>query len=557
MMRGNHMMHKLIQSKQGVSLVTLVITVIVVVILAAISLFPALEEVIPKQTTKKPYAYSETALDEKNFNILVSDENKDLEDILVNYAKSKGYRMHIDYIGTLQMMNVLNKGQKYDAIWSSNSIWTYMIDSKVASLKDSKSTSITPVIFGIKKSKAEELGFMDKTVYTKDLVDVISKGNLKFTMSNPNTTNSGASAYLGMLYTLAGNPEVLTEEMLESQELKEKLKTFFSGVERSAGSEDFLEEAFLKGDYEAVFTYESSIIKLNQKLKADGKEELYAIYPVDGVSVCDNPFAYIDHKDDKKKQIFLDIQSYLLSSEGKKKLQENARRTWYGGINSEVDQTIFNPDWGINTTKYITPVKFPSTAVIRKALVTYQNQLRKPVHVVFCLDYSGSMYGEGIESLRKAMHYILTKEAENENIQFSEDDKIDIVPFSSGVEGIFRTDNGVDTDDLLQRIDSLEPGGGTAIYEAAARGIEILKAEDTKKYNVSIILMTDGMGNIGSMTELSYIYHVYQKEIPIYSIMFGAAEYKQLQEIAELTNGKVFDGKVDLVEAFKEVRGYN
>ena len=27
--------------------------------------------------------------------------------------------------------------------------------------------------------------------------------------------------------------------------------------------------------------------------------------------------------------------------------------------------------------------------------------------------------------------------------------------------------------------------------------------------------------------------------------------------IAELTNGRVFDGKTDLVAAFKEVRGYN
>ena len=31
----------------------------------------------------------------------------------------------------------------------------------------------------------------------------------------------------------------------------------------------------------------------------------------------------------------------------------------------------------------------------------------------------------------------------------------------------------------------------------------------------------------------------------------------QLNEIASLTNGKVFDGKSDLVTAFKKVRGYN
>ena len=45
--------------------------------------------------------------------------------------------------------------------------------------------------------------------------------------------------------------------------------------------------------------------------------------------------------------------------------------------------------------------------------------------------------------------------------------------------------------------------------------------------------------------------------IPIYSIMFGEADKRQLQEIANLTNAKVFNGKTNLVEAFKEVRGYN
>lgn len=31
----------------------------------------------------------------------------------------------------------------------------------------------------------------------------------------------------------------------------------------------------------------------------------------------------------------------------------------------------------------------------------------------------------------------------------------------------------------------------------------------------------------------------------------------QLKEISNMSNGKVFDGKTDLVKAFKEVRGYN
>ena len=39
--------------------------------------------------------------------------------------------------------------------------------------------------------------------------------------------------------------------------------------------------------------------------------------------------------------------------------------------------------------------------------------------------------------------------------------------------------------------------------------------------------------------------------------MFGDAYEYDLREIAELSNGKVFDGKKDLVKAFREVREYN
>ena len=39
--------------------------------------------------------------------------------------------------------------------------------------------------------------------------------------------------------------------------------------------------------------------------------------------------------------------------------------------------------------------------------------------------------------------------------------------------------------------------------------------------------------------------------------MFGDAKESQLRQIANLTNAKVFNGKIDLVNAFKEVRGYN
>ena len=39
--------------------------------------------------------------------------------------------------------------------------------------------------------------------------------------------------------------------------------------------------------------------------------------------------------------------------------------------------------------------------------------------------------------------------------------------------------------------------------------------------------------------------------------MFGSADPTQLEDLAELSNARVFDGREDLVGAFRSVKGYN
>ena len=491
------------------------------------------------------------------FYLISSSENKVFEQDILNFAKKNNIKIQIEYDDTLKITRRLNRGEQFDAVWLSNSIWMYAVDSNVVKISDTKSTSINPIVFGVRKSKAEELGFVDKELYTEDLVKVIQEGNLKFSMPNPITTNSGASAYLGILTSLAGNPEVLTSDMLADESLKDKLKDFFSGLERSSGDEDYLEEMFVNGDYEAVFSYESSIIHINQKLEENGKEILYALYPVDGVSISDSPIGYIDQKDEKKKEQYQLLVNYLVSEEGQKILSKAGRRTWYGGVSDQVDQTVFNPNWGIDTTRYISPLKYPATAVIKEALVLYQNSLRKPVHVVFCLDYSGSMWGEGISELVDAMDFILTDRAADELLQFTGEDIVDVIPFNSKTNLYWTAHSEEELALLNEKIKEHDPNGGTALYPAAKKALSILKDEDTNQYMVSVIVMTDGEGNVGTFDELSEYYHSIESTIPIYSIQFSAADRSQLEKMAKLSNGKVFDGTTSLIDAFTEVRGYN
>jgi Ca-activated chloride channel family protein len=281
------------------------------------------------------------------------------------------------------------------------------------------------------------------------------------------------------------------------------------------------------------------------------------IYPTDGVPINDSTLAFIDHYNGtKKKDNYLLLQQYLRSKEGQDKLESLGRRTWYGGVNSNANKDYFKKDWGIDTEEYLTGTKFPSREVITLAINKYIEELRKPSHTVFCLDYSGSMYGEGIDDLRKAMNYILDYEqAGKDQLQFSKKDKITVLPFSSYVLNEWNTDNGKETQKLINNINNKSPSGGTAIYDCSITGLNLLSNE-SDDYLKTVILMTDGANNTGSFTSLERKYKSINEEIPIYSITFGSARESELRDIAKLTNAKVFDGRTNLLEAFKEVRGY-
>ncbi len=69
--------------------------------------------------------------------------------------------------------------------------------------------------------------------------------------------------------------------------------------------------------------------------------------------------------------------------------------------------------------------------------------------------------------------------------------------------------------------------------------------------------MTDGLSNVGTFNDLKRYYISNKENVPIYSITFGDSSESELDKLAELSNGKVFDGKKGLLKAFTEVRSYN
>ena len=105
-------------------------------------------------------------------------------------------------------------------------------------------------------------------------------------------------------------------------------------------------------------------------------------------------------------------------------------------------------------------------------------------------------------------------------------------------------------------MESEEAVGGTDIYAAAEEALDQLENYDLSQYTPAIILMTDGVSD-GDFSEFQRYYEESGLDVPIFSIMFGSADPTQLEDLAELSNARVFDGREDLVGAFRSVKGYN
>ena len=490
--------------------------------------------------------------------ILSGSENQELEDIIESCADAAGVRIEMDYKGSVDIMRTLQEGaEDYDAVWPASSIWISMGDENHL-IKHSQSISITPVVFGIRQSLAEDLGFTGKDVSVKDILNAIENGQMTFCMTSATQSNSGASAYIGFLYALLGKQDGMTAADLENPQLQEEIRALLGGVERSSGSSDWLKEMFLNGNYDAMVNYECLIIDANRQLEADGKEPLQVIYPYDGLSMADSPLGYVDHGDDEKEQAFLDFQEQLLSSESQNAIEATGRRITANGV-SDANASVFNPDWGIDTDRILSPIQMPDAEVLMDALNLYQTSFKKPSLNIYCLDFSGSMSGEGEQQLKEAMAQILIQSNAEKNLLQANEGEVNVaVIFDDQVTAVLQAEDDSDAalQDLYDQIAAESPGGGTDIYTAAAAAYEIAFGYDLSQYTPAVILMTDGQ-SMDNRPVFENALSSYGNDIPVFSITFGDADPSQLEELADETGGRVFDGTEDLTEAFRNVKGYN
>jgi Ca-activated chloride channel family protein len=517
----------------------------------------------PQQPASKP------ATATSSLAIVSGSENSTLEPLLQQFARQQNIGLSIKYMGSVDISLELAKGtsSQFDAVWPASSLWLSLGD-KQGVIKNAKSIMRSPVVFAVKKSIASKLGWDKKEVTVMEILEAVEKGNVRFAMTSATQSNSGTSAFLAFLSAFAGGPEVLTNEHLNDPKAADKIKRFLRSVNRSSGSSGWLKDMLLKDYlyYDGMVNYEAMVIEFNRQLPP-GQEPLYAVYPVDGISIADSPLGFIAKGDANKEAVFAKLQEYLLSPTVQDSIQAQGRRTGLVGMEADPAKSaarnaVFNPDWGINLSRILTPIRMPAAPVVSEALNLYQTAFRKPSLTAYVLDYSGSMAGTGVEQLRRAMRTLLDQRIAKEYLlQGSPEDLTMVVAFNSRVTATLEA-QGNDPQvlsELLVKVEALEPGGGTNMYVAAAEAMKQIKVQaESGKYHAAVIVMSDGMSE-GGLPQFNAMLKDtgLGKDVPVFTILFGDAQPEQMKALAEAMSGRMFDGRVDVVQAFREAKGYN
>lgn len=502
--------------------------------------------------------------DPNGLRIIGGSELKDLKDtgLIDLIQKKSGVKIQLDESGSLAAVEKISGDQvAYDAIWIPNGFYLEAFRSQIKHPPvTSEKIFMSPVVFGIKRSLAEQYGWIGQNGFSKeeitwnDIREKVVSNQLQFYMTNMNSSNSGALGVVGMMNGTLGKADPLTLDDLKNQNLIAPMKELFQkGIKKSSGSSGWLADIFLKEGGDAIVNYESVIAELNKK-----GADLAIIYPKEGIAMADYPFYLLN---EKKKEAYDKVLAVLKSEEFQKKAMEQTnRRPLYGNIPLKLSG-------GIDGTRVLYSLPLPEDGnVLQEMIRLYLNEVKKPSQILFVLDVSGSMSGDRIDSLRSSLLNLTGADLSfsGQLARFTKQDQVSFILFNDLVKPTqtFEIKGENDLTGIQQFIqDQVQPGGGTAIYSALSEALKQIPA-GSDRYP-TIVLLTDGENNRGiGLDEFTKEYEAFSqsmgKKIPIYPILFGEGNAEEMKKLAEISNGRTFDAKKEPLETiFKDVRGYN
>lgn len=488
--------------------------------------------------------------------VIAGSELKDVAPLTELIDDATKVRLTFHYTGTLDGAEAIMQGEVYDLAWFSHGKYLTLLQERSRKVHAQEKIMLSPVVLGVKEYLARDWGWLEDGVTWSDIAERADNGELRFAMTNPTASNTGFTATLGVAAAFAGSADAITAEAVDAKELTR----FFSGQKLTAGSSGWLAEAYVREQerLDGLINYESVLLGLNQSGKL--KERLALIYPRDGIVTADYPLMLLNPD---RREAYQRLVEFLKSPDFQQHLMaETARRP----VNPQVRLDSRFPD------RLLLELPFPnSLQTINALLFAYLDEYRLPSHAFFVLDVSGSMQGERLADLKRAMDNLTGEDRSvtGQFARFRSRERITLIPFSSQVVDTQHftvndpTANSADMRRIRDYVSHLDADGGTALYTALQQAYHLAGAaqEEAPNRYYSIVVMSDGQSNQG-LSEDDFANRFGQlsldvRQIKTFPIVFGEAEEEAMMRLATLTGGRVFDSRQhSLSSVFKKIRGY-
>lgn len=475
--------------------------------------------------------------------VLAGSEVQDMQPILDDAEEELGITVELTYAGTLDGTEAVMAGDAdCDATWFPSNAYMSLFDQKAALVSQETSIMRTPVVLGVRAERAAELGWDDKSPTWAEVVDAAASGAFSYGMSSPVSSNSGFSALVELATALSGTGAAITADDVTA--VAADLSRFAQGQKLTSGSSGWLMEAYDKDSsaVDGVFNYESLVLQ---------DPGLVEVIPQDGVITADYPLTLFAGRGEKVEAAYRALVDYLRRDDVQRRIaDETFRRT---------DATT--ADDAVAAFE----IPFPNRLeTVRALLSSWVSDVRKPANMVFQIDTSGSMEGARLDALKAALVSLTDTGADGTTsfLTFQPRETVHFVEFASEVKSEKDLEVAADGDlsEVRSYVEGLSTAGNTAIYGTLQRSLELAAQSRSDDNVTSVVLFSDGENtDYPSLAEFSSWYEATPEVqgIPVYAILFGEASRAEMEQLAQLTGGRVFDAENgDLTAAFKEIRGY-
>lgn len=501
------------------------------------------------------------AADPNTLVCLAGSELDSVQPLLSTLQEQTGVTLKLVGSGTLASMETLEAGTpQYDCGWFSHNKYLMLNEKVRKQVKASERIMTSPVILGVKADKAKALGWTEDGTTWADVAKAAKAGQFRFAMTSPASSNSGMSALIGVTAALSGTDSALSSESIA----KVELSGFGKGQVLFADSSGWLTKAFADSltkpeGPDGIVNYESELLRLN----AEQHAQLTLIYPKEGIITADYPLMLFNSA---KKAQYDKVVAFFKRDDIQQWLVNNTYRR-PGVASAKVDAHRFGEH-------LLVEVPFPGKREVLEALLTsYLDKQRKPGHVYFVLDTSGSMAGNGgIEQLRAAVQRLAGGDdsVTGRYARFRQREKVTLIEFAGSVKNETAFNLGATPESMARELGRIQgqarqltASGGTAMFEAVHQAYQeaLNNAAQEPDYLQSIVVMTDGDSNTGmDQDEFGRAFAqlpAQSRNIRIFGVLFGSgASRTQVQYLSDLTGGAVFDGSQSISSVFKKIRGY-